>query len=179
MVQKEELIKKQRVATARKKPASPVPPKNPFPTVTSPDSPQDKFWNTPMGPSRTLKFTDNLMDEHVDLNDISMTFSSPGGPSPLQGDLSIMEDDTIMMAPVRPVEERAPQREESPSPPPMSKKGPTLPEAPTPVVEARPASSISEAQTSSKSVDTPRRKPKVSLELDRIVVCQNPITCPT
>ena len=125
-----------------------------------------------MGPSRTLKFTDNLMDEHVDVNDISMAFSSPGGPSPLQGDLSMVEDDTIMIAPVRPVEERAPKRE-APSPPPVSKKAPVLPEAPTPVIEARPPSSISEAQTLIKSVDTPRRKPKASLELDRIVVCQS------
>ena len=48
-------------------------------SVALPSSPQEeKFWTTPLGPSRTLHFTDNLMDELVDLGDISTTsFLSP------------------------------------------------------------------------------------------------------
>ena len=49
------------------------------PSVALLSSPQEeKFWTTPLGPSRTLHFTDNLMDELVDLGDISTTsFQSP------------------------------------------------------------------------------------------------------
>jgi hypothetical protein len=49
------------------------------PSVALPSSPQEeKFWTTPLGPSRTLHFTDNLMDELVDLGDISTaSFQSP------------------------------------------------------------------------------------------------------
>ena len=48
-------------------------------SVALPSSPQEeKFWTTPLGPSRTLHFTDNLMDELVELGDISTTsFQSP------------------------------------------------------------------------------------------------------
>ena len=50
-----------------------------LPSVALPSSPQEeKFWTTPIGPSRTLHFADSLMDELVDLGDISTTsFQSP------------------------------------------------------------------------------------------------------
>ncbi|OJA18410.1 hypothetical protein AZE42_06387 [Rhizopogon vesiculosus] len=36
------------------------------------------FWNTPATSARTLRFTDKLMDEEVDINDVSvMSFTSP------------------------------------------------------------------------------------------------------
>ena len=33
--------------------------------------PEDKFWNTPVATARTLRFTDNLMDEEMEVGDIS------------------------------------------------------------------------------------------------------------
>lgn len=48
--------------------------------MNAPLSPhEDMFWNTPAAAAKTLRFTDNLlMDEHVDLGDISTTsFASP------------------------------------------------------------------------------------------------------
>jgi len=36
------------------------------------------FWNTPAASARTLRFTDKLMDEEVDINDVSViSFTSP------------------------------------------------------------------------------------------------------
>ncbi|RDB24854.1 hypothetical protein Hypma_008095 [Hypsizygus marmoreus] len=56
------------------KPRAPPPPISPH---------EDKFWNTPAAAARTLRFTDNLMDEQVDLGDITTTsFMSPLPPSP-------------------------------------------------------------------------------------------------
>lgn len=61
------------------KKTSPDPESPEVPSVALPSSPQEeKFWTTPLRPSRTLHFTDNLMDELVDLGDISTTsFQSP------------------------------------------------------------------------------------------------------
>jgi hypothetical protein len=39
---------------------------------------EEMFWNTPAASARTLRFTDKLMDEEVDINDISViSFTSP------------------------------------------------------------------------------------------------------
>ena len=44
---------------------------------------EEKFWNTRVTAARTLRFADNLMDEQVDLGDITTTsFMSPLPPSP-------------------------------------------------------------------------------------------------
>ena len=53
-------------------------------TTSPPLSPhEDKFWSTPATAARTLRFADNLMDEQVDLGDITTTsFMSPLPPSP-------------------------------------------------------------------------------------------------
>ena len=75
------------------------------PSVTLPSSSQEeKFWTTPLGPSRTLHFTDNLMDELVDLGDISTTsFQSPLSMQPTSklGQLGTgtLGDTTIFDAP--------------------------------------------------------------------------------
>ena len=75
-----------------------------MPSVTLPSSPQEeKFWTTPIGPSRTLRFADNLMDELVDLNDISTTsFQSPISMQPTSklGQLGSLEDTPLLEAPL-------------------------------------------------------------------------------
>jgi hypothetical protein len=49
----------------------------PKPKVALPASPyEDKFWNTPVATARTLRFTDNLMDEEMEpggISEISLT----------------------------------------------------------------------------------------------------------
>ena len=73
------------------------------PSVALPSSPQEeKFWTTPLGPSRTLQFTDNLMDELVDLGDISTTsFQSPLPMQPTSklGQLGTLGDTALFDAP--------------------------------------------------------------------------------
>ncbi|KAG5646305.1 hypothetical protein DXG03_003902 [Asterophora parasitica] len=75
------------------------------PAPHPPSSPQeDNFWSTPAAAARTLRFTDNLMDEQVDLGDITTTsFMSPIPPS--KSDLSplITADDPVILAPSMPL----------------------------------------------------------------------------
>jgi hypothetical protein len=72
------------------------------PSVALPSSPQEeKFWTTPIGPSRTLRFADNLMDELVDISDISTTsFQSPlPQPTSELGQLGTLGDTVLIDAP--------------------------------------------------------------------------------
>ncbi|KAG2072313.1 hypothetical protein BDR04DRAFT_1051777 [Suillus decipiens] len=46
--------------------------------LTVPEAQEEIFWNTPATSARTLRFTEKLMDEEVDINDVSiMSFPSP------------------------------------------------------------------------------------------------------
>ncbi|KAG2364372.1 hypothetical protein BDR07DRAFT_1401546 [Suillus spraguei] len=46
--------------------------------LTAPEAQEEIFWNTPATSARTLRFTEKLMDEEVDINDVSiMSFPSP------------------------------------------------------------------------------------------------------
>ncbi|KAI0958168.1 hypothetical protein AcV7_004057 [Taiwanofungus camphoratus] len=56
------------------KPQTPQPP-----PVSPPDTQEETFWNTPAAAARTLHFAgDSLLDEHVDLADVStVSFASP------------------------------------------------------------------------------------------------------
>ncbi|KAG1777023.1 hypothetical protein EV702DRAFT_299960 [Suillus placidus] len=46
--------------------------------LTVPEAQEERFWNTPAASARTLRFTEKLMDEEVDINDVSiMSFTSP------------------------------------------------------------------------------------------------------
>ncbi|KAG1870399.1 hypothetical protein C8R48DRAFT_746809 [Suillus tomentosus] len=46
--------------------------------LTVPEAQEEMFWNTPAASARTLRFTEKLMDEEVDINDVSvMSFTSP------------------------------------------------------------------------------------------------------
>ncbi|KAH7923946.1 hypothetical protein BV22DRAFT_1014298 [Leucogyrophana mollusca] len=58
--------------------AKPAPKARPPP---EPEPQEDMFWNTPAASARTLRFTDNLLNEEVDLGDVSvMSFTSPVPP---------------------------------------------------------------------------------------------------
>jgi len=75
-----------------------------MPSVALPSSLQEeKFWATPIGPSRTLRFTDNLMDELVDLGDISTTSLQspiPMLPTSKLGQLGSLGGTALFDAPV-------------------------------------------------------------------------------
>jgi hypothetical protein len=46
--------------------------------LTLPEAQEEMFWNTPAASARTLRFTEKLMDEEVDINDMSViSFTSP------------------------------------------------------------------------------------------------------
>ncbi|KAG1851109.1 hypothetical protein F4604DRAFT_1592568 [Suillus subluteus] len=46
--------------------------------LTVPEAQEEMFWNTPAASVRTLRFTEKLMDEEMDINDVSvMSFMSP------------------------------------------------------------------------------------------------------
>ncbi|KAG2153688.1 uncharacterized protein EDB93DRAFT_1134153 [Suillus bovinus] len=46
--------------------------------LTVPEAQEEMFWNTPATSARTLRFTEKLIDEEVDINDVSvMSFTSP------------------------------------------------------------------------------------------------------
>ncbi|KAH7908607.1 hypothetical protein BJ138DRAFT_1115696 [Hygrophoropsis aurantiaca] len=46
-----------------------------------PEPQEENFWNTPAASARTLRFTDNLLKEEVDLEDVSMmSFTTPVPP---------------------------------------------------------------------------------------------------
>lgn len=79
------------------------------------------FWNTPAASARTLRFTEKLMDEEVDINDVSvMSFTSPV-PRPRSvlsslglpvdddaldnGEHGIVQDDSVMPDPLDKPEE--------------------------------------------------------------------------
>ncbi|PIL34091.1 hypothetical protein GSI_03802 [Ganoderma sinense ZZ0214-1] len=73
---KEELTKKPRIPLKGKR--EPKPPTT-APLAEAPDEREETFWNTPGAAARTLHFTgDSLLDEEVDLADVSTTsFGTP------------------------------------------------------------------------------------------------------
>ncbi|KAG5653618.1 hypothetical protein H0H81_011844 [Sphagnurus paluster] len=80
----------------------PTPKTKPPPPPLSPQ--EDDFWNTPAVGARTLRFTDNLMDEQVDLGDITTSFispihySKPGALSPPVRDDSFVQDPLVPLS---------------------------------------------------------------------------------
>ncbi|KAJ6593774.1 hypothetical protein B0H19DRAFT_1091950 [Mycena capillaripes] len=78
---------KARKRLLRPKPAAPEPPSTPIQS----SSKLDETFHTPAAAARTLRFTDNLlMDEQVDLADISI--STPVAPSRMQQRGSVVDD---------------------------------------------------------------------------------------
>ncbi|KAI0768667.1 hypothetical protein BD413DRAFT_614186 [Trametes elegans] len=77
---KEELAKKKMRAPLRTK-REPKPPSTPEAKSSPTDEREDTFWNTPGASARTLHFTgDSLLDEEMDINDVSA--ASSGTPMP-------------------------------------------------------------------------------------------------
>ncbi|KAG2153871.1 hypothetical protein DEU56DRAFT_426235 [Suillus clintonianus] len=73
--QKDDILRISKPAP-KPKPA-PRPARAPSP-LTVPKTQEEMFWNTPAASARTLRFTEKLMDEEVDINDVSiMSFTSP------------------------------------------------------------------------------------------------------
>lgn len=74
--QKDDILRTSNPAP-KSKPAPPSLAKAPSP-LTVPEPQEEMFWNTPAASARTLRFTEKLMDEEVDINDVSvMSFTSP------------------------------------------------------------------------------------------------------
>ncbi|KAJ7497151.1 hypothetical protein FB451DRAFT_1386452 [Mycena latifolia] len=117
----------------RLKPAAPEPP-------STPPSKLDDAFHTPAATDRTLRFTDKLlMDELVDLADVSVT--SPIAPSRIQEHPSLVDDDPTGEVEQETVEEPIEDREDDDdntvmlpkravSPPPMSPAQPPTTDTP-------------------------------------------------
>lgn len=108
--------------------SKPAPKSKPAPSLarapsplTVPEAQEEMFWNTPAASARTLRFTEKLMDEEVDINDVSvMSFTSPV-PRPRSvlsslglpvdddaldnGEHGIVQDDSVMPDPLDKPEE--------------------------------------------------------------------------
>lgn len=95
--------------------------------LTVPEAQEEMFWNTPAASARTLRFTEKLMDEEVDINDVSvMSFTSPV-PRPRSvlsslglpvdddcldnGEHDIGQDDSVVSDPSDKLEEEPPGSE--------------------------------------------------------------------
>lgn len=111
-------------------------------------------WHTP-GPARTLQFSDDLLlDEQVDLGDVSMVSmapatvlsfppSNPPEEDRIQDETIVADDDTVVLT------KKVPVLPASPSPPPMPSFQVSKSPPPTPI--------------------TPRTKLKINAEVERIV----------
>ncbi|KZT27974.1 hypothetical protein NEOLEDRAFT_1167693 [Neolentinus lepideus HHB14362 ss-1] len=75
--QKESLLQAQAAPRKRAFPARNPPTKPPQTSAPKADAQEDMFWNTPASRGRTLHFTESLMDESVDLANVTTTFSGP------------------------------------------------------------------------------------------------------
>lgn len=154
------------------------------------------FWNTPAASARTLRFTEKLMDEEVDINDVSvMSFTSPV-PRPRSvlsslglpvdddcldnGEHDIGQDDSVVPDPSDKLEEEPPGNELEVDDgegeqtvvlkmlPSSLLPNATPPEGTTPPETPLPA--ISELQTPAGPPES-ARKPKVrmNVEIEKIV----------
>ncbi|KAF9456632.1 hypothetical protein BDZ94DRAFT_1275173 [Collybia nuda] len=79
-----ELKRRKIIATSQQKPRKFAVIREKSNIITSPPSPhEDNFWSTPDAPARALRFSDNLMDGNLDLNDITTTsFILPASATP-------------------------------------------------------------------------------------------------
>ena len=151
------------------------------PSVTLPSSPQEeKFLTTPLGPSRTLHFTDNLMDEHVDLGDISTTsFQSPLPVQPASklGQLGTLGDtalfDTPFMSSLTPEKDKDRDDDEQEQED-GCKGNSTLRADPpaTPTVAPHIDNKDMNKKPDNQTAETPsrQRRIRVNIEVERIIV---------
>jgi hypothetical protein len=155
------------------------------------------FWNTPAASARTLRFTEKLMDEEVDINDVSvMSFTSPV-PRPRSvlsslglpvdddsldnGKHDIVQDDSVMPDPSDKLEEELGSELElndgdGEQTVVLKKLPSSFPLDPTPqegtTLPETPLPANSQLQTPGAGPRESARKPKVFLnvEMEKIVV---------
>lgn len=153
-------------------------------TPLSPSSPmEDKFWATKGEPSRTLRFSDNLLDEEVNLGDMSTdSFGTPIAIPAQVPRLSLFADPDFVDEPTitkfppldfgqskggEPDVEKVQKAEVQSNPtPPSIPSTPKTPSLPPPSVDAP-------TPSTSRATETPgakHRKIKMNPELERIVV---------
>ncbi|KAH9485301.1 hypothetical protein JR316_0002209 [Psilocybe cubensis] len=179
-----ELNKKKELSTDIKKPKAPRPKNVPNlaekallnpPSVSSPQ--EEKFWATPGEPSRVLRFSDNLLDEEVNLGDVSTaSFGSPVvGSSQLRPTKLFDEIDAAINTPVA---QPNPFFDEGPTykAPPSIDSNPPTDLVPTQEPLPPPSSDTPHAKSSPTLIanvtETPsvgQKKVKVNIEVERIV----------
>ncbi|KAJ6558598.1 hypothetical protein DFH09DRAFT_535939 [Mycena vulgaris] len=149
---RKEAASKPRKRLSRPKPATPQPP-------STPPSKLDETFHTPAAAARTLRFTDNLMDELVDLADVSVT--SPIAPSRFQARPGLVDDpedevDRVDETPDETVDDPVQDREQE--------EDETI-VLPKPAVTSPPVSPVRLPAT-----ETPKKgKLRVNTEVERIV----------
>ena len=174
---------------------APPPKEPPRKTPKSPTSPQeDKFWNTPGDPSRTLRFSENLLDEEVNIGDTSTaSFGSPiTAPLELRKGKMFAEMESLDSFAEEPTVIRrltpddhcsddnifAPEtserkEEESSIPTPSEASRAASPDAPSLASVVSSKSPQISKPLEKPPADTPgtrQRRPKPNIELERIVV---------
>ncbi|KJA27774.1 hypothetical protein HYPSUDRAFT_62813 [Hypholoma sublateritium FD-334 SS-4] len=146
------------------KPVRPPAPKPPPPKApASPTSPQeDKFWATKGEPSRTLRFSENLLDEEVNIGDVSSSsFGTPLAQMPRLKMLGDADDDTITQFPPRDVLQALNDDDDSDG---IVSSKKSVPETPPPI-----AQTVTPVPPSTETPTARQRKVKVNIELERIV----------
>ncbi|KAF9484460.1 hypothetical protein BDN70DRAFT_825533 [Pholiota conissans] len=169
-------VRNERSESSKPKPA-PKPPAAP-PNPPSPSSPQEeKFWGPKGEPSRTLRFTENLLDEDVNIGDVSSaSFGTPLAIPSQVPRLSLFASSNLGDEPT--IREFPPSEQvgsmgnieksgtdRTPTPQPSS---PGIPETPPPaqlVVEV----TKTQPPLPTETPTTRQRKVKISLELEKIV----------
>jgi hypothetical protein len=177
---------KRRIPAKRDPTTEPAePPKPPL----SPSSPQEeKFWVT-REPSRTLRFSENLLDEEVNLGDISTaSFGSPlATPLPslrVLGNVDLPNDPTITQFPNFNNNSIKDDREETqhigsqdPKLSSPDRSGPIVPDM-SPTQAHRPNSVLSKSESKEDAdltIEIPtskKKKIKVNIEVERIIVSE-------
>ncbi|KAF9562777.1 hypothetical protein CPC08DRAFT_687339 [Agrocybe pediades] len=150
--------------------------------VSSPQ--EDKFWGAPAEPSRVLRFTDNLLDEEVNLGDVSSaSFGSPlpGGsefkPLKLFADIAVSDDDDSVEPTVASFAQSPRTKElivedepDETHPEPIYSKSLSSQEGTSQAVTPVSMVSTNEQDTGDTARTNPReKKPKVDEEVQRIV----------
>lgn len=154
-----------------------VAPKTPL--ISSPQ--EEKFWTTPGEPSRVLQFSENLLDEEVNLGDVSTaSFGSPIAGSSQTRPMKLFEAiDTVGEAPAvqanpffdagQRYDETGQDEQSNSSPPPNP--APTL-QSSSPVLSNTPNLKYppNDIVTTTETPTSRQRKIKVNIEVERIVV---------
>lgn len=190
------LYKKDNNTTKRRIPAKHDPTPEPREQRAEPPNPplspslpqEEKFWGTRGEPSRTLRFSENLLDEEVNLGDISTaSFGSPlATPLPslkVLGNVGLPDDRTITQFPNF-NNKNITDDEEGTQPIDSQESGPLTPDRKGPIVldvsptqAHRPNSALSKSELKEDlTIEIPtskKKKIKVNIEVERIIVSES------